>query len=55
MVGKEIQEILIWIIAAAALVLLSVRIFRKAKGGRQGKDSSCNGCSGRNGGCNCCG
>lgn len=55
MVGKEIQEILIWIIAAAALVLLSVRIFRRAKGGRSGKDSSCNGCSGCNGGCNCCG
>ena len=51
MVGREIQEILIWVIAAAVLILLAVKIRRKGRKGGSGNNGRCSGCSNNDKGC----
>ena len=55
MVDTTIQEILVWVIAAAVLILLAVKIRRKGRKGGSGNNGHCSGCSNNDKGCSCCG
>lgn len=51
MVDTSIQEILVWVIAAAVLILLAVKIRRKGRKGGSGNNGRCSGCSNNDKGC----